>query len=431
MPVAAACHTPAGPEGPVRLKTITVQVREDHLETVAKTKPMTAIAELIWNALDAEATEVNVRFQLNELDGLEAIQIADNGTGLHYEDGIMVFQSLGGSWKRPNGRTHEMKRELHGKYGKGRFRAFTLGQQVTWYSVYEEAGDRYQFSIAGAAERLGQFQVSNPRGTTEHQRGMTVEMISPPVGCGVLLGVKALQEVTDIFALYLRQYPGVRITYDNVVIDPANAEHGFARYVLDEMVMENGERVTAELDVVEWNLPGKRGVYFCDEHGFMRHNVLPRLHFRGFSYSAYLRSSYVTVLDREGLLQAGDLSPDVRQILDAVRARLREHFTLQEARRAQDTLERWREDQIYPYLDGARDDREANERRIFDIYATHLHQIFPDFAAASTRSKRLTLSLLKELVASEPTRVARILDQVLDFPEEKEEAILEIMHAQS
>ena len=109
------------------MKTITVQVREDHLETVAKSKPMTAIAELIWNALDAEATEVNVRFQLNELDGLEAIQIADNGTGLHYDDGIMVFQSLGGSWKRPNGRTHELKRELHGKYGKGRFRAFTLG----------------------------------------------------------------------------------------------------------------------------------------------------------------------------------------------------------------------------------------------------------------------------------------------------------------
>ena len=89
------------------MKTITVQVREDHLETVAKSKPMTAIAELIWNALDAEATEVNVRFQLNELDGLEAIQVADNGTGLHYDDGIMVFQSLGGSWKRPNGRTHE------------------------------------------------------------------------------------------------------------------------------------------------------------------------------------------------------------------------------------------------------------------------------------------------------------------------------------
>lgn len=166
-------------------------------------------------------------------------------------------------------------------------------------------GTGYQFSIAGTADRLGQFQVSNPKGAGEKQRGMTVEMINPPLACGVLLGVKALQEVTDIFALYLRQYPGVRITYDNVVLDPANAEHGFARYTLDEMVMENGERVQAKLEVVEWNLPGKRGVYLCDEHGFMRHNALPRLHYRGFSYTAYVKTSHVTTLNSEGIPPGG------------------------------------------------------------------------------------------------------------------------------
>lgn len=412
------------------MKTITVQVREDHLETVAKTKPMTALAELIWNALDAEATEVRIEFVTNELDGLEAIHVTDNGAGLHYEDGMMVFQSLGGSWKRPSGRTHELKRELHGKYGKGRFRAFTLGNKVTWHSVYHEAGDNYQFTISGNGGTLGQFQVSNAKGAQDLPTGMRVEILNPPVSSGVLLGVKAQQEVTDIFALYLRQYPDVKIVYDNVPLDPANAEHGFHRYALDEMVMENGEQVSADLEVVEWNLPGKRGVFLCDEHGFMRHNALPRLHFRGFSYTAYLKSSHITALDREGLLQAGDLVADVRQLLDVVRAKLREHFALQEAKRAMDTLEQWQAEEIYPYIANPRDENEANERRIFDIYATHLHQIFPDFATASLRSKRLTLSLLKELVASEPTRVARVLDQVLEFPEDKEEAILELMHAQ-
>lgn len=413
------------------MKTLTVRVREDHLETIAKTKPMTAIAELIWNALDAEATEVKVVFDQNELDGLEGIHITDNGTGLHYDDGVMVFESLGGSWKRPNGRTHALRRELHGKYGKGRFRAFTLGSHASWNTVYEEAGDRYAFSISGTASTLGQFSISNAKGAPGSETGMTVSILDPPLNCGVLLGVKALQEITDIFALYLRQYPGVRLIYNDTVIDPANAEQGFSRYPLDEMVMENGERVTAELEVVEWNLPGKRGVYLCDEHGFTRHNALPRLHFRGFSYSAYLKSSHVTVLDREGLLQAGELCADVRQLLDQARAKLREHFTLQEAKRALDTLEQWQADEIYPYQGSSRSDAESNERRIFDIYATHLHQIFPEFSSASLRSKRLTLSLLKELVASEPTRVARVLDQVVDFPEEKEEAVLELMHGQS
>jgi hypothetical protein len=410
-----------------RLKTITVQVRNDHLETIAKTKPMTALAELIWNALDAEATEVKVVFEQNELEGLEAIHIIDNGSGLHYDDGVLVFQSLGGSWKGPSGRSHALHRELHGKYGKGRFRAFSLGTHATWQSTYEEAGDHFSFEISGTGEKLGEFNVSNAKGVPGASTGMAVSIQNPPLNCGVLMGVKAQQEATEIFALYLRQYPGVRIQYDGALLDPANAEQGFARYPMDELVMENGERVVSELEVVEWNLPGKRGVYLCDENGFMRHNALPRLHFRGFSYTAYLKSSHINQLDREGLLQAGELCADVRQMLDQARAKLREHFALEEAKRAVDTLEDWRAVEIYPYVGTARSDAEINERRIFDIYATHLHQIFPEFATATVRSKRLTLSLLKELVASEPTRVARVLDQVLDFPEEKEEAVLELM----
>ena len=48
------------------MKTITVQVKEDHLEQLARSKPMAAMAELIWNALDAEASEVRVEFVENE-----------------------------------------------------------------------------------------------------------------------------------------------------------------------------------------------------------------------------------------------------------------------------------------------------------------------------------------------------------------------------
>jgi hypothetical protein len=229
--------------------------------------------------------------------------------------------------------------------------------------------------------------------------------------------------------LYLRHYPDARIVYDRTPIDPSNVERRFTEYALEEEVMQNGERVQATLSVVEWNTPGRRGVYFCDAAGFMRTSALPRLHFRGFSYSAYLKSSHIDVLDREGLLDAGELCADVRQLLDVVRRKLREHFTLREAEEAQDTLQEWREQGLYPYGAAIRDEAEANERRIFDIYATHLNQIFPDFSAARPRYKRLTLRLIQELVRSEPTRMARVLDELLNFPEDKEETILGLVGA--
>ncbi len=411
------------------VKTITVQVREDHLETLARTKPMTALSELVWNALDADATEVRVEFIENELEGLETIRIVDNGHGLSYADAVVAFQNLGGSWKRDEYRSNQRKRVLHGQYGKGRFRAFSMGSLVSWQSTYEELGQLQQFRISGKAESLGEFDLSDPRPAQRNRSGMIVEIQNVSSNTGLLRGGKAVEEVTEIFALYLRHYPDVRIIYDGVPIDPAHVEQQFADYVLDELVMQNGERVNAALTVVEWTLPGRRGVYLCDEAGFMRHNALPRLHFRGFSYTAYVKSAHIQTLDAEGLLQAGELAPDVRMLLDAARRKLREHFTLREAELAQDTIEEWKEQGLYPFEEAPKSDADLNERRIFDIYATHLNQIFPDFTTARPRYKRLTLRLIQELVKTEPTRMARILDDLLEFPEEKEGEVLELIQA--
>lgn len=407
-------------------KTITVEVRDDHLETLARTKPMNALAELIWNAVDAEATNIRVEFIENEMRGVETVRVTDDGYGLHYDDAFIVFRNLGGSWKREGLRTHRRKRLLHGRYGRGRFRAFSLGNHAEWQTVYEEAGNRFGYNITGRASRLGEFEISDIRGCPGKPTGLSVSISALSPGVELLRGVKALVEATDIFAPYMRQYPDVKITYDGVPLDPANAEDCTRDYLLPELVMQNGERVGAILTVVEWNTPGKRGVYLCNEDGFMLHYALPRLYFRGFSYSAYLKSAHLAALDEQGLLQVEELSPDLRQLLDATRAKLREHFTFREIERAQDTLAYWRELGIYPYEGAPKNAAEENERRIFEIYATHLNQIFADFAESSLRNKRLTLRLIQELVRSEPTRMARILDELLEFPEEKENEILEL-----
>jgi len=50
------------------MQTVSVEVRSDHLETLSRVKkPIFAIAELIWNGLDADATQVRVELERNEL----------------------------------------------------------------------------------------------------------------------------------------------------------------------------------------------------------------------------------------------------------------------------------------------------------------------------------------------------------------------------
>jgi len=409
------------------VKKITVQVKEDHLELLSRTKPMGAIAELIWNALDAEATEVRVEFVENELSGVETVRVHDNGHGLHYDHAFVVFRNLGGSWKRKESRTPQRWRFMHGQYGKGRFRAFALGNRVEWIPVYDVDGKRYAYSIVGHAATPGEFDLTDPA-ETDAPAGMTVAITDLPATVSLLTGIKAQQEVTDVFALYLRQYPDVRIVYDGVPIDPSHAEDRSTDYDLGELVMQNGERVRAEMTVVEWNLPGKRGVVLCDDNGFALHQITPRLYFRGFSYTAYVKSAHFVTLEKEGLLQLDDMTPDGRQLLDEARLKLRQHFTLREVERAQETLAFWKETGLYPYRGIPANRDEEAERRIFDIYASHLNQL-SFFAESSYATKRLMLKFVRELVDSDPIRVARILDELLAFPEEKQEEVSDLLRA--
>jgi len=109
------------------MKTVRVEVRDDHLETLSRCKkPILAVAELVWNGLDAEAPEVRVELKRNSMGGLEAIQVSDSGHGINYDEAEQAFGSLGGSWKRADRKSRTQERILHGKLGKGRFRAFSL-----------------------------------------------------------------------------------------------------------------------------------------------------------------------------------------------------------------------------------------------------------------------------------------------------------------
>ena len=64
-------------------KTFQIQVHDDHLERIAQTrKPILALAELIWNGVDADATRIDVTLIDDDLNGLKAIKVADNGHGI-------------------------------------------------------------------------------------------------------------------------------------------------------------------------------------------------------------------------------------------------------------------------------------------------------------------------------------------------------------
>src|SRR4051812_13530673 len=116
--------------------TIDVSAKQDFWHRLCRTRPLRAICEIVWNSLDADASNVSVNFRVNGLGGLEEIVLTDDGDGIPLPmEGEHVFAALGGSHKARQTRT-EHKRIVHGKFGEGRFRAFSLGEIVAWETVY-------------------------------------------------------------------------------------------------------------------------------------------------------------------------------------------------------------------------------------------------------------------------------------------------------
>lgn len=147
---------------------VSVQVQRDHLQRLSRVRrPLIAIAELVWNGLDADATNVHVTITRGLTGGIHEITIADDGTGISHGDALDAFKKLGGSWKRETRRSKRVKRLLHGRGGKGRFRAFALGNMVTWHTVGNNLGKRVTFQVTGNTETLGTFDISDPIDTTE------------------------------------------------------------------------------------------------------------------------------------------------------------------------------------------------------------------------------------------------------------------------
>jgi histidine kinase/DNA gyrase B/HSP90-like ATPase len=124
-----------------------VEVQPDFLERQAKAQPIAAVAELIWNGLDADATAITVNLESDQLGGMRRITVTDNGHGIPFADAPPLFRNLGGSWKKHGGRTKLRQRQLHGQEGRGRFKAFALGSAADWKATYERDGKLFRYEI--------------------------------------------------------------------------------------------------------------------------------------------------------------------------------------------------------------------------------------------------------------------------------------------
>ncbi len=400
-----------------------VEVQHDHLSKVAGASPDKALAELIWNSLDADATKVNVYFVDGEL-GVEEIVISDDGIGFLASEAESLFQSLGGSWKSRKEKT-ATGRYLHGKEGQGRFKAFSLGRSVQWEvrpkAHSEELGK--PFVVTGLADKLQEFRITESEGLSAPGYGVTVRIRELCKNFHILDPDTAISRLLPIFALYLRAYSSVTVTVSGVRLDPSSLIKGTHVQDLGVIAYE-GHDYPVELEIIEWRNSSDKELWYCTEKGFPLEKYQKQIRSIGrFGFTAYLKSALIDALNKDNSLGLGELNAYLRDVSDAAVKHIKQYFSERTIEEGQEQIRRWKSEMVYPFKSEASNPVEVAERQVFDIVAVKLVESLPALDQADKQSKAFQLRMLRQAVETNPAELQSVISEVLSLSKEKLEEL--------
>ncbi|MEU6405557.1 ATP-binding protein [Streptomyces sp. NPDC046985] len=395
--------------------SITLGVDQDHVESVAKLNdPVGAVVELIWNALDADATDVTVSIERDELGGISKVTVSDGGHGMPSEAIPSYFDKLGGSWKKTALVSQDKHRSMHGRNGQGRVRTFAIGQQVRWTTVGKGVDGKVKTLIQAGRSAMRDYVIDSI-GLTDEGTGTTVEAWGAVPYLERLLNTsRVLAVLTTEFALYLETYTDTSITYDGVRVDPREVQVHSQEYHLDQV----GEYPAPELRVIEWRKGVTRELTLCDSRRMPLVKLRPEIQAPGFNFTAYLSWRGFENRPQDLALVDWDEDSPASSVVEQARGRLRGHFRSRVDDRRREQVLEWQREQVYPYEGEAAEPTEITEREAFDTVATTIAKHIPK----SIKARRATLGLLKETLAAKPDHTPEILERVFALSrQEKEE----------
>lgn len=392
-----------------------VNVAPDHVASLTRSTPISAIMELIWNSLDAEATEIRVNVNKNAIGGCHSINVVDNGSGLEYEQAKSLLKQIGGSHKI-NKKVSPKGRVYHGKEGKGRYKALSIGSKINITSTFEKGNTTYSFDIVLDKSSIEKVQISDPR-ESNNKSGFNIEIINiyENTDFSTLLNEKFEEKVKQELAHYQIRYPDFTIYVNQTPISFDGIIKSQEKKEISEIINDN--LYEFEITVIEWNLKDQlRKTFFCGKSGtpYEEKNIGFRT---PFNLSVFIKSDYIDYLNQEN--QIITLNTYINDIYEKAKAIGRSISRKIYANSAKTLIATLKQEGVYPYQGDPTGVVETAERQVFDILTLNIAEHLDNFSQLETNNKALTLSLVKVALETDSKQLRTILESVLNLPDEK------------
>ena len=396
---------------------IVVSVGPDVLRGTAKCDPLSALEELVWNSLDADASLVEINSVRNELGAVSSLTIQDDGSGFETAASD-AFGAFGQSIKKLRDRTRS-NRIQHGREGKGRYKALALGEIVQWRSVALDLDGKRRISTvrvsSGSPER---FRPEEDVVENDQATGVVVSVMDATDAATELFDSAVATELAVRLAPYLFAYPQVVVKIDGEVVD---AE----RFVVEKRsrtitIEFDGKTLTADVMVFLWSRNDKNGeplkrMYFCTAEGFAVEDVPGYVYRQGISFTAYIKSSYFNFEITPGYSGIEDLDVVAREFRDKAREFVTQINRDKLHQTAHQAVADLKSESLYPFEGDAKSVVEEVERQVFDIVAEQLHVLDPSVMQRPLKERKKRMKALQLAISSDEGIVQFLLREVLEL----------------
>lgn len=373
------------------------------------------VEELVRNALDADAAVVSVHVDEDALGAVRTVRVVDDGDGMTPDEAMRAFGRYRESWKIEARTSRRRSRALLGRRGRGRYDAFAVGDTVVWDSVAAAGdGSLTRTTVTGTRAELLVFDVVSEPAEAGTPTGTTVTVTGTGRKSLSLLRPDAPARLAAALAAYLMRHPDAHVEYRGNAVDPA-----MVQIRADDPPVAAPADPDVVLHVIEWDTAAKpkdagQGLFLCAPDGRALHEVTDGLPWSDLPWTAYLRSAVFE--DNVGTLTFEYGAPEtVSAVLTAGVDALAMHLGGRSDTDGARLLATWRDEGTYPYGRPPRNQVERAERGLFDEVALAAS---PVLRSTDKGGRGLSLRLLREAVEAAPSRLGRVLAEVVGLPED-------------
>ncbi len=399
-------------------KTVELQVAPDHVEALTEVNGVLAMAELIWNALDADAHNISIDYKMTSDFMIDELTVRDDGHGMDYDEAMRAFSKLGGSSKR-HVKYSPQNRLLHGKSGKGRLRAFALGHLIRYNSIYREDKKSNKFKITldrnqirsatfgklkkGGSDLPGvEIQIQNL-----HQRNVVA-----------LLGKKGLQSLEEHLAVYYMSYPNFQIKVNDKLLNFTkfirNQSERTETFQVRYLDRDELHDVDVTFRLLHWNKPCSKQVFFCNTKGvsFLEHGL--QVSTGGYPLTLHIMSDYISDLQERNILMLKEMDGALTDIFEAGKEFVREYVEKQNRIDELSYISALEKEGVYPFEGIAKTKADKELRRVFNHNLLKMNAEISAFQRMPHPMKRIFLQLLKSGLAQDSKGVQELISDTLD-----------------